>query len=268
MAPNGPAATRGILNPTRGEQNFKLSRVVPSPDVRHFIDWYWIVTWDLREGESYRAETLPFPSVHIALEERRPEIHGVVTQKFSRRLRGRGRVFGIKFRPAMFHPFVDTPLSSFTDRVVSIRSVFGDDGMELRRGILDEPDGERCAGLAEKFLKERLPDVTSIVGEIRDLVERIVHERGVTRVEQLAALVGIGPRPLQRSFNKYVGVSPKWVIRRYRLQEAAEALARGDLDNMRDLALRLGYFDQAHFIRDFKAVVGKTPQAYAKGTAA
>ena len=71
-------------------------------------------------------------------------------------------------------------------------------------------------------------------------------------------------RSLQRTFNKYVGVSPKWVIRRYRLQEAAEALACGHAESMRDLALRLGYFDQAHFIRDFKAVVGKTPHAYAR----
>jgi AraC-like DNA-binding protein len=69
---------------------------------------------------------------------------------------------------------------------------------------------------------------------------------------------------LQRWFNEYVGVGPKWVINRYRLHEAIERLA-GDLPvDWTQLALELGYFDQAHFIRDFKALVGVPPAAYVR----
>jgi AraC-like DNA-binding protein len=59
-----------------------------------------------------------------------------------------------------------------------------------------------------------------------------------------------------------VGVSPKWVIQRYRLHEAAAQLSRADAPELADLPLQLGYFDQSHFIRDFKAVVGCAPGKY------
>ncbi len=59
-------------------------------------------------------------------------------------------------------------------------------------------------------------------------------------------------------------MSPKWVIQRYRLHEAAEQLAAGEPVSQPGLALSLGYSDQAHFVRDFKAIVGVTPGAYAR----
>ena len=73
-------------------------------------------------------------------------------------------------------------------------------------------------------------------------------------------------RALQRLFREYVGVSPKWVINRYRLHEALEQIAAGGAIDWSALALDLGYFDQAHFIRDFRRLVGVSPGAYARGS--
>jgi AraC-like DNA-binding protein len=81
-------------------------------------------------------------------------------------------------------------------------------------------------------------------------------------VDDLAAAAGRSPRALQRLFREYVGVTPKWVLRRLRLQEAAERMADGTGD-WAALALDLGYFDQAHFINDFRRVVGRSPAEYA-----
>ena len=67
-----------------------------------------------------------------------------------------------------------------------------------------------------------------------------------------------------RQFTRYVGVSPKWVIQRYRLHEALERLERGAEVDRVELALTLGYFDQAHFVRDFKRFVGVSPGDYAR----
>ena len=72
----------------------------------------------------------------------------------------------------------------------------------------------------------------------------------------------MSPRTMQRLFRRYVGVSPKWVLQRYRLHEAAERIAAGEQDLAR-LGLDLGYFDQAHFIKDFKSLVGRSPAEYA-----
>jgi AraC-like DNA-binding protein len=70
-------------------------------------------------------------------------------------------------------------------------------------------------------------------------------------------------RTLQRLFRRYVGVGPKWVLRRYRLHDGADLLARGEAAELADLALALGYFDQAHFSREFKDQIGLTPAEYA-----
>nr|WP_242594970.1 helix-turn-helix domain-containing protein [Corallococcus exiguus] len=72
---------------------------------------------------------------------------------------------------------------------------------------------------------------------------------------------------MQRLFNRYVGVNPKWVIQRYRLHEAAERLRETPPPELARLALELGYFDQAHFIRDFRRIVGCTPAGYARQVA-
>jgi AraC-like DNA-binding protein len=101
-----------------------------------------------------------------------------------------------------------------------------------------------------------------------ELVQRIVaallHDRTIARVDDVTEMFGVTPRTLQRLFQRYVGVSPKWVLRRYRLHEAAAGLAREQHRPWADVAAELGYFDQSHFIRDFTAAIGMTPVAYAR----
>jgi AraC-like DNA-binding protein len=85
----------------------------------------------------------------------------------------------------------------------------------------------------------------------------------VLRVDDFARRRGLSVRRLQRLFLAHVGVGPKWVIRQYRLQEAVEQAADGPLD-WAALAADLGYSDQAHLVREFTAVIGVSPAAYAR----
>jgi AraC-like DNA-binding protein len=81
-------------------------------------------------------------------------------------------------------------------------------------------------------------------------------------VDQVADVAGLSVRSLQRLFATYVGVSPKAVLARYRLQDAAAAIDEGAVIDLAGLAASLGWFDQAHFSREFRSVVGMTPSAY------
>ena len=60
----------GILNPKAGEKKFQLSRLLPSEDLKFFVEYYWVVTWDLRDQEPYLSENLPYPTVHLVIEKR------------------------------------------------------------------------------------------------------------------------------------------------------------------------------------------------------
>jgi AraC-like DNA-binding protein len=120
----------------------------------------------------------------------------------------------------------------------------------------------------EQFLRGRLPERDENVDLINQIVDRIIADPTIHKVDALADQFHLGKRTLQRLFSQYVGVSPKWVIMRYRLQEAAEQLAGGAVASWPKLALDLGYFDQAHFIKDFKLIVGQTPMEYARNLGA
>lgn len=259
----------GILNPTVGLSCFSLARHEPSPDLAFFVERYWVVRWDLRGREPYLSETLPHPCVNVVVEDERAAVHGVVTKRFAILLEGEGQAFGIKLRPGAFHPFVQRPLVELTDRVVPLADVFGPAADTLIADVRARR-GDVPAQIArvEAFLRERLPAADPSVDEVVRIVQLVLESRELTRVEQLAERTGCSVRAMQRLFRRYVGVSPKWVIRRLRLHEAADRVARGELVSWTDLALSLGYCDQAHFIRDFRAQVGHTPTAYAARCAA
>ncbi len=256
--------TKGILNRRAGEMKFHLMRHTPTQDLSFFVENYWAVSWDLRGQEPYVQEVLPYPCVHLVFEEERTRVYGVEMGRFTRLLKDKGRVFGIKFRPGGFYPFVKVSITCFTSTSVEFREIFGRDAWEVEESILRCESDEEMKEIVEKFLRERLPQRDENVEEVNRVVNYIVEHREVTRVEDVVRALRLNKRKVQRLFNQYVGVSPKWVIGRYRLHEAAERLAEGCGMDWTQLALDLGYFDQAHFIKDFKAMVGQTPGEYAR----
>jgi AraC-like DNA-binding protein len=102
---------------------------------------------------------------------------------------------------------------------------------------------------------------------VNAIVHQVARDRSITRVDDLAARLGVGTRRLQRLFADHVGVPPKWVINRSRIHAAAEAAAGPEPVDWATLAADLGYSDQAHLVRDFTAAVGTPPARYARDAA-
>jgi AraC-like DNA-binding protein len=192
------------------------------------------------------------------------EVRGPARAKFSRVLEGKGRVFAVKFRPGGFYPFVRVSISRFTDDVVSIKDAFGPQGLDLSRAILKSDDDSSCIAVVEGFLRSRRPQADENASRVSEIVYAVAKEQAILKVHDLVDRYEMDKRALQRLFACYVGVSPKWVIQRYRLHEAAEQLAASATISQSELALSLGYSDQAHFVRDFKAIIGMSPAAYAR----
>ena len=255
---------RGVLNLKAGEKKFQLSRHLPTLDLSFFVERYWIVSWDLRGQEPYVQETLPYPCVNLVFEQGQTRVYGVETGKFARLLEGKGRVFGIKFKPGAFYPFIKVPVTRFTNTTASFRDVFGIDCRGLEDVILAQEDEGEMVQLAENFLRERLPERDEHVREINEIVDYIIAHQEITKVEDVVSQLDMNKRTLQRLFRRYVGVSPRWVIKRYRLHEVAERLAERGVVDWPGIVVELGYADQAHFIKDFKAIVGRTPGEYVK----
>lgn len=256
--------SKGILNPRTGERTFWLSRRGPTENLAFFVQRYWIVRWELEAQETHTQETLPHPCVNLVVEHDRAGIFGVVRQKFARQLEGTGWAFGVKFRPGGFYPFLGSPVSELTDTSIGLREVFGAEGPALETDLQSRETEDAWIARMEQFLAECLPERDEKVTVVNRIVDRIETERGITTVDDVASPLAMSKRTLQRLFRRYVGVGPKWVIQRYRLQEAADRLADGGEVDLTEMALDLGYYDQAHFIKDFKAIVGVSPAEYAR----
>ncbi|QXC60117.1 AraC family transcriptional regulator [Aquihabitans sp. G128] len=255
--------SRGILQPGAGLQRFSLRRHAPSPAVARFVDRYWIVEWDLPEGEQHTQEILVHPVANVVFGDGPARLSGVRRTRFARTLEGRGMVLGTMFRPAGFSPFSDRPMAALTDVELDLDEVLGPDATALAAAVDAAPDDEAMVAVVDGFWAARVPPHRLRSENVTELADKVVADPHLSRVDDLAALAGCTVRQLQRLFAEHVGTSPKWVIRRYRLYDAAERAARDpDLD-WATVAAELGYADQAHLTRDFTAAVGLPPARYA-----
>jgi AraC-like DNA-binding protein len=247
----------------RLEGDLEHRRRAPDSALAPFVEHYWRVRWDLRGQPPQTQEILPHPSVHLVLERGQSGIYGVHGGRFVRVLEGHGCVFGIKFRVAGFYPFLRRPVSGLADRSMPVTAV-------LPKADTLEPEVFACTGMeamsavADRHLLAHLPPPDPQVARLAALVAQVAADPAMLSVQALANRAGLSVRSLQRLFDRYVGASPKWVINRYRLHEAIARVQEGRVVDWAELALSLGYFDQAHFIGDFPRRVGRPPGEYAR----
>lgn len=267
MAPEGD--THGILEPRAGLARFTLERRLPAEDLRDWVERHWIVRWDLADGESFTQAILPHPCVNLVSEPGLIAVHGIPTAQSHHTLTGTGTVVGTKFRPGGFACFTDRPASALNDRSLPLAELFGERGTRLDFELAESAgDAEAHIAAVERFLRELEPVSDRRYELVRAVVADMLRPPARVTVADLARRHGVTPRTLQRAFRDYVGVGPKWVLRRYRIHVAAERIAAGDAEDLAALAWELGFFDQAHFTRDFTAQIGRSPLAYARACAA
>jgi AraC-like DNA-binding protein len=233
----------------------------PSPGLAAYVTRYWLATWDLRGQPPYRQLIVPLPTVQLTFRDAdEPLVRGVSRGYVVRTLSGAGGVFGVPFRAGRFRSFLGRPLSTITDRTLPASAVFGPALPRLESG----DDLSELVARTEEFLLPRLPAPDPSAEQAAGIVDRIAASPSLTRVEAVAADAGLSVRRLQRLFAEYVGVPPKWVIRRYRLREVTDRLDAGHPVDWARLATELGYADQAHLTRDFAAMFGEPPTRYAE----
>jgi AraC-like DNA-binding protein len=223
----------------------------PAPRLAPYVDHYWVVSWHYTSP--YRQLVVPYPNVHLTFAGGTATVNGVAGGHQIKVLDGDATVFGVAFRPGCFRPFLGRSVATIRDRSIDARDVFP--------GELPDPVD---VATVDEFLGAHLPPPDPRAGEAADIVAMIAAKPGITRVDVLAGDLGTSVRRLQRMFTEYVGIGPKWVIRRYRLREVTERLAAGADIDWPALAAELGYADQAHFARDFHVMFGEPPTCYAQ----
>lgn len=243
------------------------------PELAPWIEHLWTVDWDLANGPPHESTVISFPALHLTVEWGRPGevrhgvplpatlLHGTVSRVFRVALCAAGGVIGARFSPGGFQAWTGVDASTLTDQTVPAAEVLGQRMGSLAAELCDLAPAMRARALDARLAEWTPPRPAD--AEVTELVRRVAAEGALVRVEQLVELSGLSLRTLQRRFRSNLGVSPKWVLARFRLQEAALALERNPDADLADLAVGLGFYDQAHLTNAFGRLIGETPAQYA-----
>lgn len=249
-----------VLRSPPAPEGLRVRRHRPSAALAPFVTHYWFIDWDLSEPHVQRV--LPRPAVNLVSEADRWHASGVWTRRFDRELRGAGAVFGVLFQPAGFSAFAPGPLHRMTDDVLDMAPRTGVDPAALHRALVHDATDEARVVRLDALLTGLKPRVYDGMDTLNATIRWAEEHATRASAEDLAGQAGMTLRTLQRHMREHVGVGPKALLRRFRLHEAAARLAEGEVDQAA-LAFALGYFDQAHFVRDFSRTIGQSPSAYA-----
>lgn len=245
--------TRGVLYPDRLPSFQRIA-----PERADLVAWLWVPQWDLPAGAESRQPILAYPAANLVVEPDGATLWGATTRAGERVLTARGWAVGALLRPAALMRFAAAPAE-----LVDAGAVL--DARELVHAVSHAMDGAdvlAAAAALERWIVERAGALTGEARLANDMAALLMDDPDVLRVEDAAARLAVSVRTLQRLAHRTIGLPPAAVIRRRRLQEAAQRVREHPGLALADVAAELGYADQAHLANDFRAVLGLSPSSY------
>ncbi|PID97061.1 MAG: AraC family transcriptional regulator [Actinomycetales bacterium] len=268
MQPVSDPVERAHLKDTAGFSP-PISRFDPAPTARGLVRRYWVPVWSLPDGLVSSQRVLPYPVCQLVVADDYAHLVGPRVGMSTKELSGTGWAFGAMLEPAAGSLLLGCPMATLIDRDIDLVAVTAIDSSLLidavRTLLRPDPAHPLAQATAAQTVEHALQPLQPVDDEgilINAVVALVESDPEITRVTDLTVHFGMTERSLQRLCAKRVGLSPKWLIQRRRLQDAAGRLAEVDRPALSDIAAELGYADQAHFTRDFHAVTGLTPSAY------
>jgi AraC-like DNA-binding protein len=241
-----------------------IHRYAPSPGLADVVRRYWMPVWSLPDGQVSVQRVLQYPVCLIVVSQDYALLVGPSTGLSTQELAGSGWALGTMLQPAAGHALVGGPVEQLADQAVPLSDA--DLAHRIRAAVGDDPHDPRRRQAGVAAVEEALTSLLPVDEEgrlVNAIVEYVEGDTGVQRVGQVCDKFAITERSLQRLTARRIGLSPKWLIQRRRLHEAAERLAGDGRPDLARVAAELGYADQAHFGRDWRAVTGVTPGEFA-----
>jgi hypothetical protein len=171
--------------------------------------------------------------------------------------------FAICFYPIGFTNFVKLPLENLVDQESPISELFEQSKAdELEQQMIQAIDTQERIHIIETFLLKKLNENNTISNIVKSTVDTLLKTNGTTPINTLLKDDISKRRQLERHFKKQIGISPKQLGKAIRLQATLNLMLNKKSETLTDIAYESEYFDQNHFIKDFKDIVGVTPKEY------
>jgi AraC-like DNA-binding protein len=249
----------------------------PTSELQPFVKCFWSLD-DERSDDPVKQRVLPDGCMEMIFHygdlykqyfedgsniiQPRSFVFGQISKYIEIAPTGISGIIAARFLPDGLTPFLDLPAYALENKAVSISEIFYEDGSKLEDDVLTADENETRIKLIEKFLLSKLTESKTIDTITKSCVEVIFQSQGQIGVVELADKMNINRRNMERKFTSLIGISPKQLARVARLQATMKMLRQKNFTNLTSLAYENGYYDQAHFIKDFKEFTGLSPKSF------
>ena len=248
------------------------NRYPPAKELEKLIECYWFVEGD--EMESRQEKIIPDGFPELIFHYRDPYrinisgewqlqssglLAGQIRKHFYLENTGASGIVGIKLKPAAVTYLFGIEMDRLADQVVELRKISGQKFQSIETAINAHKSHEEIIEALNSFFLSK--QQVEYDDRIEGALALLFGKHGDVRVSDLTSKLAITERQLERLFKKYVGLSPKFYARIIRFSYIFQLMQEGN-QSWLDITFQSGYYDQPHFIRDFKAFSGEDPSAY------
>jgi AraC-like DNA-binding protein len=261
----------------------KYFSINPSAKLAGLVRFFWVLEMDNFSGAPYIHRTMADGCVEMVFHYQGvfDELLGNDQQitSFSSGISGpsqqfrrfsidqRFGIFGVYLYPFAMSELFDIPCIALTNEMIDMTTILGTAGKELQEKMMLAPDNQTRVTIISQFLESRLARRKTKHHSISETIRQIISTDGSSNVQRLAEDSFLSMRQFQRNFKEYAGFSPKLFTRIIRFQTALRKYPEKESLSLTDIAYDCGYYDQSHFIHDFKEFSGHHPGTYFSGKA-
>ena len=251
----------------------QLKTFTPSPQLQSYIKCYYLSESNYTEfvHDVFFADGCVEVVFHVGIDFYRGEekesaakVIGQITRPLTMKAIGKGKSFGIWFWPHTFSSFTGIPLHELNDKVISLDKIFGQHFIDIVKNCIFKNDVTRLIAETNNYLFKRLQSCPHPAKEkiTAYAFHYITTEKASSNLDKLVKDCNISNRYLQKIFLEKIGFSPRFFIRIARFQYALHHLMNHHHCSLTSLTYQAGYYDQAHFIKEFKEFTGLTPSQF------
>jgi len=255
-----------------------FTRIAPHPDLDEFIECYWMMHSD--DPIPVIEKIIPDGFTEIIFNYRavyKSKISGDWSLQSPNLLAGQLRTFfhlqntgptgsvAIKLKPAALTQLFGFSMDQYLDKIVDLDSFPNQELKQLKEKVLAfvsiTPDHQEFA--VKQILDNYFGILSQTASEnpLKKPLKLIFSSNGMVTITEMAAAAGVSERQLERLFKKYIGLSPKYYARIIRFNYIFQ-LIKSKRGSWTEIVYQSGYYDQSHFIRNFKAFTGEAPSSY------
>ncbi|SKB58912.1 helix-turn-helix domain-containing protein [Dyadobacter psychrophilus] len=258
----------------------KYFTIPPSTALAKYVRFFWVLEHEVGSGQPYIHRTMADGCAElifhykgrfdefVTADKTEPSFHSGIhgqSQTFRRFIIHEDfGIFGVYLYPFAIPVLFGMPSTELTGQMPDLHTFLGNQAVGLEERMMLAADHMERVAIISSFLESLLAKTRTIEPAVFSVINQIIQNKGLTNVQELAAQSFLSTRQFERKFKEFSGFSPKLYLRIARFHAALDAY--GDKEkSLTEIAYECGYYDQSHFIHDFKSFSGQHPRFYFSG---